>query len=166
MKTNALNQRVKKVLLIAAFMCVTLAASASSWTWSECVSWFKCEGKHFLTTYAHPTYNVDDIIIIETYPDIVVKVYFEGHLVDYSCKYRIKRGYKNGTYYFSNVEVLSEGNFWVDSFKAWDLVPKFYGYIYKEEGFRSFFGEYSFSDMYPSRKAAAALTMELISRQF
>lgn len=164
METKNLNQRLSRVIVVVAFMCVSLAASASSWSWNSCVSWIRGEGKEYLALYAHPTYDVKNYVVSASGSDIIVKVYFEGHFVDYSCKYRITRGYQNGIYYFKDVQVLEEGNFWVDSFKAWDVVPKLYSPIYNNFGFKYLFGARQFNDMYSRQKAAAALTMEFMAR--
>ncbi len=164
METKNLNQRVSRVLVVAALMCVSLAASASSWNWSDCVSWFRGHGKEYLALYAHPTYNVDEYVICETSPDIIIKVYYIGHFVDYSCKYKITKGYKDGMYFFKDVQVLSEGNFWVNSFEAWDMVPKLYSPIYNNFDFKYLFGASKFNNMYSHQKAAAALTMEFMAR--
>lgn len=155
-----------RVLLLLTFMWVS-SVSAFAWSWDDCVSWFRVSGKSYLAGYAHPTYDIDDCVftISETTPDIVVLVRYVGHVADFSCRYRVVRGYRDGIYYFKNIEVIREGNFWANSFSLWSDSPGLYGSFYDRFRFKYLYDQSNFSNLSRSRKAAAALMMEFITTQ-
>ena len=81
-------------------MLLTLLMSSftvNAQSWSDCVSWFRGNGKAILAGMAHATYDVNDYVIKETSPDIILKVYYKGHFIDFSCTYRVVQGKYNGT---------------------------------------------------------------------
>lgn len=166
MKTMKMNQLLSRMLIIVTLMFCSLNVNAQKhWDWDDCLDWFKYSGVEFLATYAHPTNNMEDFEIIETYPDIVVRIDFEGTFSDFSSTYKIVKGYINGVPYFRNVRILNE-NVLIGSFKAWSNAPRLHPNIYREFEFYKLYDDVrNFEDLSLGKQAAAALMMEFASKQ-
>ena len=157
---------LKRMLIVLAFLFGSMVTNAQrNWDWDDCIDWFRHEGVELLATYAHPTNNMDDFTIKETYPDIIVEIDFEGTFSDFSSTYKIVRDYKYGVPYFKDVKILSE-RVLIRSFLAWSEAPRLHPRIYREmELYNLYDGVRNFEELSLGKQAAAALMMEFAVKQ-
>ena len=155
-----------RVCLVSAFLLSGLLANAQSWDWDDCVEWFRNTGVDYLAVYAHPTSDVEDYTIKQTYPDIIVEYEMEGFLSTYTARFKIVHGYDSnyGMHYFKDVVILKDEDPY-PPFKAWSDVPKFHPTIYREAELWHLYGTREFNDISVKRtKAAVALMIEFLAK--
>ena len=157
----------KRVLALVVFVFACGICNAHSW--GEMVEWFREAGYQYVPKMGHPmddvvSHNISDV----TSEKIVVSyVYHDSNpwpfgIGDYTCKYEIRKGVKNGVPYFKTIKVLSEGYELTPSFSWWNKnTAASYAEGYERvEG--ALLYESSFWDLSLSQRAAFALMAEYI----
>ena len=153
-------------MAVLAFMLICFNLNAQSWRWDDCVEWFENSGVEYLCVYAHPTSDVQDYKIIQTFPDIIVEYELEGFLSNYTARFKIVHGYNSdyGMHYFKDVVVLKDEDP-ISPFNAWNDTPKFHPEIYRKLELYHLYGPKEFNDIQLYRtKAAVALMIEFLVR--
>ena len=159
---KTITKRMKALALIVTFVFVGITSQAQNIRSSNLISWFRNQGIEYLAGYAHFNNPMQSYEIISTSSsNIIVRIYFEGFLVDYSSKYEVEIGSYNGQSYFKNVRVMSEGCA-RPSFNAWEDLPKAYSVLYDSD-FEDLYGSSYWGGLSSGRKAACALFMEFLA---
>lgn len=119
------SERIRKSVLIIAFVMVGVFCQAQ--TWSDMTYWLSTEkGAKQLAEYAHPTDTYMRHSVSETTSDyIIIEIKYEGIFRNYWCKYKVYRGYYQGSIWFKDITTLSEGTRPVSFYalqKATDLI--------------------------------------------
>lgn len=152
------TKRIFRALIFITLLMSSLATNAQSW--SDCVQWFKSDGKYLLAHMAHHQ-DIKKIVFEETSPNIIVNVFYYGDWVDFSTTFEIVQGRYDGTPYFKTVKVIDEGC-WTESTYA---PAKGYYEKYTRQYpsyFKRLYGESSYDYLTKGQKAAAALMIDFL----
>ena len=155
-KTDSL---LRGALLVIALLLVSMTASAQNW--NDMVRWLKSNGKYRLAELAHPfDYANDKVLgykVDATASSVVVKVRYEGFLMDYEDTYEIVKGTYRNQPYFRRIRIDEIPDPFFSAFQSLDSFGIGYENGYLRANVSALYGGDDYRDLSKGEKAAFAL---------